>query len=416
MKKTHIKFLFFFALLLSGTTLFSQVQFNMLSDYGTPIMDINSSGQGISLCGYYDFATNAITAAETGVIRTSSMNDNGDVFGLIEDSNGNPIGAVRKNGIWTPLAGTITLGEEDELYDISENGKWVVGQLGWTMELGSWGFIYNTETQEFRIMNSSLYQYGAAYAVNNQGIAVGWVEDLNTGARMPSIFMPDGSIVVIDPSEGVAGGINNEGKIVGSADGEAFIYDMSTQTLETFDAPQGAVEFAFSCISDNGIVVGFATYGMFTRLPFIYNPETDTAPVLLSDFLEDNEIDATGLDGAAYKISSDGNYIGGFSNGPASGANGWAVKLGESEDPEDAVEEYNAFAISCYPNPTQDIITFNSEKMIQSVEIYNLVGQKVISQDIINGSVQIAQLPAGVYMVKAITETGEMATLKVVKQ
>lgn len=119
----------------------------MLSDYGTPIMDINSSGQGISLSGYYDFATNAITAAETGVIRTSSMNDNGDVFGLIEDSNGNPIGAVRKNGIWTPLSGTVTLGEEDELYDISENGKWVVGQLGWTMELGAWGFIYNTETQ-----------------------------------------------------------------------------------------------------------------------------------------------------------------------------------------------------------------------------------------------------------------------------
>ena len=104
MIKTHIKFLLFFALLLSGTTLFSQVQFNMLSDYGTPIMDINSSGQGISLSGYYDFATNAITAAETGVIRTSSMNDNGDVFGLIEDSNGNPIGAVRKNGIWTPLS------------------------------------------------------------------------------------------------------------------------------------------------------------------------------------------------------------------------------------------------------------------------------------------------------------------------
>lgn len=207
--------------------------------------------------------------------------------------------------------------------------------------------------------------------------------------------------------------------MVGSADGEAFIYDMNTTAIETFEAPQGAVEFAFSCISDNGIVIGFATYGMFTRLPFIYNPETDTAPVLLSSFLTENDIDATGLDGAAYKISSDGNYIGGFSNGPASGANGWAVKLGESEDPEDpedAVEEYNAFAISCYPNPTQDMITFNSEKVIQSVEIFNLLGQKVIAQEVIDGSVQIDQLPAGVYMVKAITETGEMATLKVVKQ
>ena len=170
------------------------------------------------------------------------------------------------------------------------------------MELGAWGFIYNTETQEFRVMSSPLYRYGAAYAVNNQGIAVGWVEDMQTDARMPSIFMPDGSIVIIDPSEGVAGAINNEGKVVGSADGEAFIYDMNTTAIETFEAPQGAVEFAFSCISDNGIVIGFAIYGMFTRLPFIYNPETDTAPVLLSSFLTENDIDATGLDGAAYKF------------------------------------------------------------------------------------------------------------------
>ena len=104
------------------------------------------------------------------------------------------------------------------------------------MELGAWGFIYNTETQEFRVMSSPLYRYGAAYAVNNQGIAVGWVEDMQTDARMPSIFMPDGSIVIIDPSEGVAGAINNEGKVVGSADGEAFIYDMNTTAIETFEA------------------------------------------------------------------------------------------------------------------------------------------------------------------------------------
>ncbi len=268
-----------------GNTLFAQVQLNTFEDYSTPIMDINSSGKGISLNGYYDFETNTITPSEDGVLKTSSMNDNGDVFGMIEDSNGNRVVAVRKNDVWTPISTPISFTEEDELYDISENGEWVVGQLAWTMQYGSWGFIYNTETEEFRVMSSPLYQYGAAYAVNNEGIAVGWVQD-DIGVRLPCVYMPDESIVIIAQGEGLSGAINNKGQVVGAIDGSAFIYDVNSEELVTFQKPAGSELLSFTCISDDGAtIVGFAEYGLLTRRPVIFRPETDSGPVMLTNFL-----------------------------------------------------------------------------------------------------------------------------------
>lgn len=414
LKKLHFRMALVAAFLVASTTLFAQVQLNVIDEYGRPVMDINSSGQGVSLNGYYDFETNTMTSPEDGVIKTSSMNDNGDVFGMIEDDNGVLAVAVRKNGVWTPISAPMSLTENDELYDISENGKWVVGQLWWTMEYGSWGFIYNTETEEFRVMSSPSYQYGAAYAVNNEGIAVGWVQD-DVGVRLPCVFMPDESVVIIANGEGQAGAINNEGQVVGTIDGSAFIYDISSEECTTFQKPAGSETLVFTCISDDSaVIVGFAEYGMFTRKPVIFRPETDSEPVMLTNFLAEHEIDAAGVNGTAYKVSSDGNYIGGFSDGPASVASGWAVKLGDSTDSNPIIGK--TFEITLYPNPAQEQINFRTSTTIQSVEIYNLAGQKVVSQKVIDGSVNINQLPSGTYMVKAYTENGEISSFKVIKK
>ncbi len=69
---------------------------------------------------------------------------------------------------------------------------------------------------EFKEISSDLYEYAAAYSVNNEGIAVGWVDDLPTGTvRMPAYFKEDGSITVIANDYGEIRGINDNNEMVG---------------------------------------------------------------------------------------------------------------------------------------------------------------------------------------------------------
>lgn len=316
--------------LLFGGFLSAQVQLNQLSDFGTAIMDINSQGHGIHNFGYYDFQSNSSSSPEDGVGGTSAINDNEEVLGLIDDGSGNLIGAIRVDGVWTAFPATVPLTADDTFYAISSNGVWVTGQTGWDSETDTaWGFVYNTQTEEFRLLESPLYEYSAAYGVNNDGVAVGWVDDLETGTfRMPAIFMPDGEIVIIVESSGEASSINNLGQVVGRAEAGPFIYDIPTSTLEYIDYP---IDFIFGAsftgISDTGVVVGYGEMMGFSRAPIVYHPNLGTQALTLSSVLTQFGVDGSGLTGTAYRISKDGNYVAGFTDGPAFMASGWAVNF-----------------------------------------------------------------------------------------
>ncbi|MGB3452853.1 MAG: T9SS type A sorting domain-containing protein [Moheibacter sp.] len=360
-RKLQIKGLLVAGIFAAGSSLFAQVQYNQLDDFGTAIMDINNQGHGVLMGGYYDFATNALTPPETGVYGTAAINDNDDVLGMMDDGAGNIVPGMRVGGVWTAFPSSVPLTEDDTLYDVSENGIWVVGQTGWDPGTDTaWGFIYNTDTQEFRLLESALYEYSAAYAVNNDGYAVGWVDDLPSGTlRMPAVFNPDGSITLLGEDDGEGAGISNNGKVVGRFMGQPFIYDMATDTMESFNLPADAFTAAFASISDNGIAFGYAEYPGFARLPIIYHPDLGADPQLLSDVLTGFGIDASELAGTGYKISSDGNYVCGFTDGPAFMAMGWAVFFdgqlidSGSEDPceEKTVMECNVeYTAELIPN------------------------------------------------------------------
>lgn len=59
--------------------------------------------------------------------------------------------------------------------------------------------------------------------------------------------------------------------------------------------------------------------------------------------------------------------------------------------------------IAVYPNPAQDAVTVQTPGL-QSVQLYNLSGALVLESG--NATMDVSQLPAGLYFVKAITETG----------
>lgn len=412
MKKIYI----FLQLTLACFAANAQVQFKIISGFGTSLYDINSGGKGVHGNGYYDFATNASSTTEDGVGETYAITDSGFVLGKIDDGTENYIPAIKKDGTWSVLAG-FPAEYGYTLYDISENGKYVVGQTEWSVENGSWGFIYNTETASFKLLSSDAYEAGSAYSVNNEGIAVGWVDDLPTGTqRMAAYFKEDGTITLIKNSVGEASFINSNNEIVGTIGGLPFYFKIGDAFPRTLSIPEGQETGAFSSISNTGVMVGYVQayvpeiFG-FLRLPIIYHSSFGAQTKLLSDILGDHDIDTTDLDGNAYKISSDGKYIGGFRSGPAFMATGWAVFLDDvfSLSTQSATTE----KLSVYPNPAKDVLNIKNAGKIESIEIYNVVGQKVVTVKAAE-TINVSGLSKGTYFLK-ITANGKTKNLKFIK-
>lgn len=348
---------------------------------------------------------------------TDAITDSGVVLGKIDDGTGNFVPAIKNNGTWTALPGFPDV-TTYTLYDISNNGKYVVGQTDWSAANGAWGFIYNTETATFKLLSSDLYEYGAAYSVNDEGIAVGWVDDLAAGTlRMPAYFKEDGTITLINDSYGEASFINSNNEIVGSSGSLPFYFKIGDSSLTVLSIPEGQEGGALASISDTGVMVGYVQayvpeiFG-YLRLPIIYHSSFGSQTKLLSDILGEYDIDTTQLDGNAYKISSDGKYIGGFRSGPAFMATGWAVFLDDAFSL--SAQNVNVQKASVYPNPVKDVLNIKGAGKIDSIEVYNVLGQRVKTLKAAE-TIDVSGLAKGVYFLK-IAGDGKGQNLKFIKE
>ena len=75
------------------------------------------------------------------------------------------------------------------------------------------------------------------------------------------------------------------------------------------------------------------------------------------------------------------------------------------------VDENEATMVSVYPNPANDVLTVKAENL-SSVEIYNTIGQKVLSQKVEGDETTIStsDLDAGIYMVRIVANGNEVTT------
>jgi hypothetical protein len=69
---------------------------------------------------------------------------------------------------------------------------------------------------------------------------------------------------------------------------------------------------------------------------------------------------------------------------------------------------------SFYPNPTSNVLNIDLATDLKSVEIYSLLGQKVLSDN--KKQINIAKLTKGIYMVRVEDVEGAVATQKLVKE
>lgn len=70
-----------------------------------------------------------------------------------------------------------------------------------------------------------------------------------------------------------------------------------------------------------------------------------------------------------------------------------------------------------YPNPSLDVINLTAKENIERVSIYNMLGQKVIDQNInaISSQLDVANLVTGTYFM-LVSADGKTASYKVIKK
>lgn len=81
------------------------------------------------------------------------------------------------------------------------------------------------------------------------------------------------------------------------------------------------------------------------------------------------------------------------------------------------ISDMNSFDFAYYPNPVTDILNLNSNQSIENVSVFNLAGQKILSDlKVSNGQINVSVLPKGVYIFKVTLEKGQIETFKIVKK
>lgn len=408
----------------------AQVELKVLTEISTRFNDVNDSGFGVNVSHYYDFETGTLSPIESEAFMVVSTNNDENVAGFMFFDQTEFIlqAGYRQDGVWKPIGFTAAQNpyatDENITYGISPNSKYITGQANIGSDYG--GFLFNTETEELIITLDPEGEASASYAINDNGIMVGWVDRPDSGGtlRVPAYrtldgeyhLIPEGQLPTLS-GDNTIGDINSSNIMVGDFNLQPFIYDMATNTFTSFEIPDGADTAGFTSVSENGVAVGFAEVGFQIRDAIIYHPSLGDQPLYLKDILADNGVTVNtpdGLLGTAISVSSNGKYIAGWLNGPPPFAEGWMVYLDELILGTNTVSQNE---ITHYPNPVGNVLYLNSKDAINSVSIYTITGQKVsnVTFNENNSEVNLSNLSSGLYLVK-VSSNGSVENFKVVKQ
>lgn len=424
------KSLFLAAILFGASNMQAQIELKVLTEMETRFNSVNDSGFGVTVWQYYDFETEELTPIESEAFMMSSINNDENVAGTMffDETEFILQAAYKKDNVWKPIGFGPQQDpynyDENTVYSISPNSKYVTGQSNIGYDYG--GFLYDTETEELIISFDPDGEASSSFSVNDNGIMAGWVDRPDSGGtlRVPAYRTLDGEYHLIPEGqlptltgENVIQYINNNNVMVGTFDLKPFIYDMGTDTFTSFENPVGSDFAAFASISNNGIAVGFADVDFQIRDAIIYHPSLGDQPLYLKDVLADNGVDVNtddGLLGTAISISPNGKYIAGWVNGAPMYAEGWMIDL---DSLILGTSDVSQNSVSFFPNPVTNVMHLNSKETIDSVSVYTITGQRVSNITSSNNHTELdfSSLASGVYLVK-VSSNGSVENLKVIKQ
>ena len=140
------------------------------------------------------------------------------------------------------------------------------------------------------------------------------------------------------------------------------------------------------------------------------------------------EKSALGINQSVYDaVTGTGVYLLFYSYNPFQGAGGGVdyninyisvtnqIELNISSTEVLSTEKFNAFEFNTYPNPVKDQLFINSKETINKVEVFNLLGKKVLSVNDVKGAVEVSSLSKSIYILKLTSDKG-VSTKRFVKQ
>ncbi|SKB90919.1 Por secretion system C-terminal sorting domain-containing protein [Soonwooa buanensis] len=441
MKKKNLLLQLCGAMLLVSSAMSAQ-EYRKITQPNSAFQDVNDNGVAVGFGLMYDWTTKVVTPKESVVYRLRSINNNGDMTAGVT-VGAQKVASYKLNGSnsWTSIPlppNTInsTLYTEGVPYQISENGKYIVGSMGlFDNQLQKdivIPFIFDTTTGVTSRASNSDFVDGTFLTVNNAGDTAGWIDiPLTSTRRVPTLYSNSGVFKYIKNNSGnlpqvinnEVKAINNNGVAVGQFDNLPFIYDPATDTYTEFANPNPTKYFggAFSSISEDGTIVGmWYTAGQSNRFATIYHPNLGTTPLDLKAYLESRGVTvqsggtANNM-GPALAISPNGKFIIGFEDGPAVVAYGWIVNIPELVLANNEVEA-SKLTVNVYPNPVIDDINIDlrtSKAGVAKVELYSLDGKLIKSENknLSNGinhiNVNVAQAAKGTKNLILVINTPE---------
>ena len=82
-------------------------------------------------------------------------------------------------------------------------------------------------------------------------------------------------------------------------------------------------------------------------------------------------------------------------------------------DPTAGVTDAYVDGFTMYPNPVKDVLHIHTDKSIQNIEVYNLLGQKMLETQ--NTDIDVSSLTSGTYMLKVQTDD-QSGSYKLIKK
>jgi hypothetical protein len=78
-------------------------------------------------------------------------------------------------------------------------------------------------------------------------------------------------------------------------------------------------------------------------------------------------------------------------------------------------EENDMVDLLIYPNPTQDIITMNTQHTIASVQLYSISGVIITTKPLNNYKIDMRSFASGIYLLQVNFNNGDLITKKIIK-
>lgn len=72
--------------------------------------------------------------------------------------------------------------------------------------------------------------------------------------------------------------------------------------------------------------------------------------------------------------------------------------------------------VQLYPNPVDQMLYIETDQTISSVELFNLIGVKIMDESKPEGRIDMGHLEQGIYFIRIRTDKGEVYTGKVMKR